>query len=63
MSDLLAVERDESALVFAAQAQGLPVEHRNDINPVALLGVALITAPAINTSPAQVQWHSFAMRR
>ncbi|OSI79310.1 hypothetical protein BSZ21_01530 [Bradyrhizobium canariense] len=38
MGDLLAVERDEAALVWPAQAQGLPVEHRADINPLALLG-------------------------
>ena len=36
LGDLLAVERDEGALVWQALAQNLPVEHRNDINPVAL---------------------------
>jgi hypothetical protein len=45
MGDLLAVERDEATLVWQAQAQGLPVEHRSDINPVALLGIVLVTAP------------------
>ena len=45
LGDLLAVERDECALVWQAQAQGLPVEHRSDINPVALLGLRLVTAP------------------
>jgi len=45
MGDLLAVERDECALVWQAQAQGLPVEHRSDINPLALLGIVLVTAP------------------
>ena len=38
-SDLLDIERQEAALVWQAQAQGLPVEHRSDINPVALLGL------------------------
>ena len=35
--DLLACERDEAALVFKAQAQGLPVEHRKDCSPLAIL--------------------------
>jgi hypothetical protein len=55
--DLLAIERDESWLVWSAQAQNLPVEHRADINPVALLGVRLVTAPTVNrqgTSPEHV---------
>jgi hypothetical protein len=39
MGDLLAVERDEAALVWQAQAQNLPVEHRADISPLALLGL------------------------
>jgi hypothetical protein len=47
MGDLLAVERDECALVWQAQAQGLPVEHRSDISPLALLGVWLVTAPRV----------------
>jgi hypothetical protein len=54
MGDLLACERDEAALVWQAQSQNLPVEHRGDINPVALLGVRIVTAPAVNrqgTSP------------
>jgi hypothetical protein len=45
MGDLLAVERDECALVWQAQAQGLPCEHRADVSPVALLGLRLVTAP------------------
>jgi hypothetical protein len=57
LGDLLANERDEAEFVWQAQSQGLPVEHRADINPVALLGVRLVTAPAINergTSPQHV---------
>ena len=46
--DLLAIERDESWLVWSAMSQ---IEHRADINPVALLGMRLVTAPAVNPSP------------
>jgi hypothetical protein len=56
MGDLLAIERDECALVWQAQAQGLPVEHRADISPLALLGLRLVTAPrgeTPGTSPEQ----------
>jgi hypothetical protein len=45
MGDLLAVERDEAALTWRAMDERLPVEHRADINPVALLGLRLITTP------------------
>ena len=45
-SDLLAVERDEASLVWSAQSQNLPTEHRSDISPIALLGVTLVVAPA-----------------
>jgi hypothetical protein len=45
MADLLSVERDEAALTWQAQAQGLPVEHRSDCSPLALLGLRLVTAP------------------
>jgi hypothetical protein len=54
MGDLLAAERDEAALVWQAQAQGLPVEHRADISPLAILQVRLVTTPradAAETSP------------
>jgi hypothetical protein len=53
-SDLLAVERDESALVFKAWTDGLPCEHRSDCSPLALLGLRLVTAPSADvpgTSP------------
>jgi hypothetical protein len=51
MSDLLAVERDEAALVWQAQAQNLPCEHRAEILPPALLGLQLITAPRAAPPP------------
>jgi hypothetical protein len=41
--DLLATERDESFFVWLGQEQRLPVEHRADISPLALLGLKLIT--------------------
>jgi hypothetical protein len=34
MGDLIDIERQEAELVFQAQSEGLPVEHRSDINPV-----------------------------
>ena len=52
MGDLLAVERDESALVWSAMAQSLPVEHRADISAQALLGVALRTVPRATKGPS-----------
>jgi hypothetical protein len=48
MGDLLAVERDEAALTWQAQDQRLPVEHRSDINLVALLGCVIVTALRTN---------------
>jgi hypothetical protein len=51
LRDVLAVERDEATLVFQAQSQGLPVEHRADIDPVALLGVALVPAQRSDLPP------------
>ena len=57
MGDPLAVERDEAALVWSAMAQNLPVEHRADINPVALLGVRIVTAPRADPSPGTSPMH------
>jgi hypothetical protein len=54
MTDLLAVEFDETAVVFRGQSEGLPVEHRSDCSPLALHGLRLVTAPRANeasTSP------------
>jgi hypothetical protein len=45
LGDILAVERDESALVWSAMAQGLPVLHRRECSPLAILQCALATAP------------------
>jgi hypothetical protein len=54
MVDLLAVEFSEAALVWQAQSQNLPIEHRSDCAACAILQCQLITAPASNgqgTSP------------
>ena len=48
MADLLAVERDEAALVWKAMEQNLPVEFRADTNPAAILSVKLVTAATVN---------------
>lgn len=52
LGDLLATERDESALVWMAQSQGLPVEHRSDINPCAVLFLKLVTVTNGHTEPS-----------
>jgi hypothetical protein len=57
---LLACERDESALVWQVQAQNLPVEHRADCAPQAILQCRLVTAPPVNASPGTSPGHSFA---
>ena len=46
MRDILAVEREEAAHVWQAQEAGLPVEHRDDVSPLAVLGIRLVTLPA-----------------
>jgi hypothetical protein len=55
MGDLLAVERAEAWLVWQAQAQSLPVEHRADCAPAAILSVQVVTArravPSLGSSP------------
>jgi hypothetical protein len=61
--DLLEIERSESELVWAAQSQGLPVEHRPDISPLALLGLKLVTAPRADALPETTPGYSWPMRR
>jgi hypothetical protein len=41
MGDLLAVERDESWFVWRAMDERLPVDHRADCSPLAILGCTL----------------------
>ena len=58
MADLLDIERQEAEFVWQAQAQGLPVEHRAECSPLAILQVRLVTAPRVdvpNSSPG-VSW-------
>ncbi len=44
LADMLAVERQEAALIWQVQADGLAIEHRADANPRAVLGVELAVA-------------------
>jgi hypothetical protein len=50
-----ALERTEASLVWDAQEKQLPVEHRSDCSPQAILSVRLVTLPpngaAHGTSP------------
>jgi hypothetical protein len=62
-ADLLAVERDEAALVWQAQAQSLPCEHRSDCSPVAILGVTLVTTPRADGPPPTSAGLSWDLRR
>jgi hypothetical protein len=52
---LLQVSREEAALVWQAQEKHLPAEHRQDANPVAILGLELIARtqrePSGNLAP------------
>ncbi|WP_354209566.1 MULTISPECIES: hypothetical protein [unclassified Bradyrhizobium] len=61
--DLLAVERDESWLVWSAQGAGLPVEHRGDCSPLAILQVRLVTTPRDSALPETSPGLSWPMRR
>ena len=50
-TDLLAVEREECFWLWEAMAKNLPVPLRVDVDPVALLGLQLVTATPSNPSP------------
>ena len=61
MSDMLACDRELSELVWRAQSENLPVEFRPDANPLAVLGLRLVTvaqAEPAGTTPG----HSFVRR-
>jgi hypothetical protein len=45
MGDLLDIEFQEAALVWSAMAQNLPIEHRADCAPQAILRCRLVTIP------------------
>jgi hypothetical protein len=62
MGDMLAVERDECALVWQAQAQNLLCEHRADVSVAALLSITLVTTPRADASPETSLGYSWPMR-
>jgi hypothetical protein len=61
LSDILANDRAESFFVALAQSQNLPVEHRSEINPLALLGLRLVTAPRAVPSLGSSPEHAFGL--
>jgi hypothetical protein len=63
MADLLSVEPDESWFAWSVQAQGLPIEHRTDISPLALLGMRLVAAPRANEMPGTTPGYSWPTQR
>ena len=52
MGDLLSVEREEAELTWLAQSQGLPVEHRADTSPIAVLGLKLVAVTNGHAEPS-----------
>jgi hypothetical protein len=63
MGDLLAIERDESALVWRAMEERLPAEHRSDCAPAAVLGLQVIATPRANEAPETTPGLSWPWRR
>jgi len=59
-NDLLAVERDECWWLWQAMAKDLPVSLRVDVNPLALLGLRLITATPADPSPGSSLMHAIS---
>ena len=62
-SDLLSAERDEAWCVWRAIDDKLPVEHRSDCSPLAILQVQLITTPRADASPETSVGYSWPLRR
>jgi hypothetical protein len=56
-SDLLAIERAECALIWAAEAKGETIDFRSDTSPMAVLVVRLVTAPRADPSPGTSPEH------
>jgi hypothetical protein len=46
-------------LVWCAQGEGLPVEHRADANPLAVLSVKLVTVPHADPLPGSSKGMSY----
>jgi hypothetical protein len=61
--DLLAVERQEAALMFKGWADGLPLEPRPDLDPVAVLAIELETAPRAAPSTGSSAMHAWTVCR
>ena len=62
--DLLDIERQEAALIWLAQDERLPVEHRVDCSPLAILQCRLISTAATNGHAAATSWmHGFDVVR
>jgi hypothetical protein len=57
--DQLATEFEEAALVWRAMEERLPVEHRADCSPLAILQCRLVTAPRAVASPGSSPEHAF----
>ena len=56
LSDLLAIERQEAEMVWRGQNEMLPVEHRADADPRAILGVQLVTITAAKVERPDTTW-------
>jgi hypothetical protein len=53
--DMLAVERSECALIWAAESDGEVFDFRADTSPLAVLGLTLVTAPRVAASGSSWQ--------
>ena len=60
---LLPIERQEASLVWKAQAQNMPAEHRTDCHPLAILGGQLVTIPAGAPSRGTSPEHAYDIVR
>ena len=63
MGDLLEQERLEAALIWTAQAQGLPIEFRGDCNPIAILQLRLVTTAKPNGQEPSSWMHAYDVVR
>lgn len=58
--EILATERDECALVWRAQSEGISIEHRADVSVAALLSLRLVTVSKAEPSPSS-PWHAVTL--
>ena len=58
-NSVLMIERSECALLWHAEANGEVIDFRAGTNVMALLGVRLVTAPAVNPSPGTSEMHAY----